>query len=296
MRSALALLAALSAACGNGASGDGRTPLEIERLGFLPATPPFPWVVQIGEPLVVDLFEVTRGEWLSYVGAERLELEPSFRRYVQSWAAEGESWPASFMTHAEAAAYASWRGMRLLSADEWLVCAAGISGREFPWGNRVLLAANTLDLRLGRPAPVGTFEAGRTPDLSCYDLLGNVAEWVAGSPRGQAPAYGGDERVTAMGGSFRSWARALVDARDGVFASRLSPGSRFDDVGLRCGAPAGEWLWRNAPDWRDDPETRRRLVAVGGRWGRAALPLLEELASRPGAPRGLAALAEGARQ
>ncbi|HVS09437.1 MAG TPA: SUMF1/EgtB/PvdO family nonheme iron enzyme [Planctomycetota bacterium] len=294
MRSALALVAAFAGACGNGAPV--KVPLEIERLGYLAATPPFPWVLQIAEPLVVDLFEVTRGEWSAYLSAERLEPEPSFRRYAQSWTAESESWPASFMTHAEAAEFARWRGMRLLRAEEWLVCAAGISGREFPWGNRALLAANTLDLRLGRPAPVGTFEAGRTPDLSCYDLLGNVAEWVEGRPPGREPAYGGDERVTAMGGSFRSWARALLDAREGAFAWRLQPGSRFDDVGLRCAAPAAEWLSRNAPAWGDDPETRRRLVAVGRRWGRAALPLLEDLASRPGAPRGLAALAEGARQ
>ena len=39
-----------------------------------------------------------------------------------------------------------------------------------------------------------------------------------------------------------------------------------------------------------------RLLAVGRRWGRRALPLLDELAARPNAPRALAVLAEGARQ
>jgi hypothetical protein len=42
--------------------------------------------------------------------------------------------------------------------------------------------------------------------------------------------------------------------------------------------------------------TRARLKAVGRSWGRGAAPLLERLAAEQDAPRGLAALLEGARR
>ncbi len=70
---------------------------------------------------------------------------------------------------------------RLPSTTEWKQAVTGHGGYRFPWGDRFgLLRANTLELGLGRPTPVGTFESGRDParEDSCYDLLGNIAEWT----------------------------------------------------------------------------------------------------------------------
>jgi hypothetical protein len=58
---------------------------------------------------------------------------------------------------------------------------------------------------------------------------------------------------------------------------------------------AREYLWRQAPKWGDGSAARTRLERVGARFGASALPLLDELSRRPGAPRSLSALIEGAR-
>jgi len=79
---------------------------------------------------------------------------------------------------------------RLPTVGEWKQAVTGHGGYRFPWGDRFgLLRANTLELGLGRPTPVGTFESGRDParEDSCYDLLGNVGEWT------QDPLFGGME-------------------------------------------------------------------------------------------------------
>ena len=71
---------------------------------------------------------------------------------------------------------------------------------------------------------------------------------------------------------------------------------RNDHVGLRCAADASAYLFENASEWGIDADARERLGAVGERFGRQALPLLIELAARPGASEGLGVLLEGARR
>ena len=293
------------ASCGEGADSGSLALRELERLAFLPSgkldLPP--WVFQIEEPLLVDMFEITRDDWRWFQGQAGAGEDPDLRRYVDSWAPGTGRWPAAFMTFDEARAFAAWRGMRLLAPGEWLWCAMGPNRWSYPWGTTPQESvANTLELGLERPAPVGTFESGRNP-LGCYDLLGNVAEWVDGA----LPATDlqpGDERVSAVGGSFRTWRSPIYDEtarrrptyETEFLATALHPGSRRDHVGLRCCAPAERYLWERAPDWGSDESTLRRLDALGRRWGRQASPLLQDLAARPGAPAGLGALAEGARR
>ncbi len=70
---------------------------------------------------------------------------------------------------------------RLPTRNEWSFAVGGSEGYRFPWGDRSLrLRANTLELGLWRRTRVGSFESGRNPARrdSCYDLLGNVAEWT----------------------------------------------------------------------------------------------------------------------
>jgi formylglycine-generating enzyme required for sulfatase activity len=203
------------------------------------------------------------------------------------------------MTLGEARAFAAARGMRLLTAREWIRVACGTRALPYPWGGaEASSVANTLNLGVGHPLPVGSFEQGRTP-LGTYDTTGNVWEWVeepillVDPDRRQAasPAW-------AMGGSFLSRQRRLhdLDAEGKIVFHQLDlePGSRSIDVGLRCAADAEEFLRARAPSLGGEG-SRERLLAIGRSWGRVAVPLLDELAAAPGAAPALKILLEGAR-
>ena len=132
------------------------------------------------------------------------------------------------MDELEAERFAAWRGMRLLTPGEWLFCALGAERRLFPWVayERQDSVANTLDLGLGRPCPVGTFEGGRTPgevyDLD-VDLTNNYADGDSRrfmtraiepqfgdpvGPRGEILRRHGDQMLRLHRGFFRAHGRA----------------------------------------------------------------------------------------
>jgi hypothetical protein len=159
--------------------------------------------------------------------------------------------------------------------------------------------ANTAELELDRPVPVGAFEQGTSPD-SIYDLLGNVAEWVE-----QPLAVGGGSDLDvrplawAVGGSYatRLWKIHELDrsGRIVVVHMDLAPNTRALDVGLRCVVDARTWLSTRAPNLGETAREREGLRRIGARWGRDAVPLLEELSLAPGSPASLRWLLEGAR-
>lgn len=307
------LIGALGASCSPlaGTEGEAQGDLAaLERLAFVPAGE---CTFQPGagarlscsnpRPLLVDRYEVTRADWktLSSAGETR---DPFLAAYEASWRATTADWPASYMTLAEARAYAVARGMRLPTAREWLRIACGTSERPYvyPWGGGLARSvANTLELGLGNPAPVGTFEQGRTP-LSIYDMAGNVWEWVEDPIAIPSETYDGrtylDPDVAwAMGGSHLSYLRRLYDdakSSNYFFEQDLDPRTRSRDVGFRCCADAEEYLGLRAGLWSAERD-QARVRAIGAAWGRAAVPLLEELAKKPGVSLGIRSLLEGAR-
>jgi hypothetical protein len=299
-------LGALASTCARDAAEFTPALRELERLAFVPAgsvsDPSGAFrdtLAGAREALLVDMCEVTREQWLRFQEGRAASVDPLLASFTATWDPTTRDWPASFVTQTEARQFAASRGMRLLTAGEWLYCAVGRERRPFPWGHYAQASiANTLELGLERPAPVGTFEAGRTPQ-SCYDMLGNVAEWVDDGLSGDGGLDA--ERAAVFGGSFRSRVRAIFTPKPGageteLFAQTLPRASRADDIGLRCAAPAAEYLWAHASQWGAGTVARARLVQIGARWGRPALGVLEELATRPDAPASLDALAEGARQ
>ncbi|MBL8730682.1 MAG: SUMF1/EgtB/PvdO family nonheme iron enzyme [Planctomycetes bacterium] len=128
-----------------------------------------------GAPLFVDRFEVTRGDWAEFaataagreVGAE------------QAIADGNPALPVGYVDLRQARAFARWRFARLPRQDEW-AAAIGDGRHQFPWGSKEdPTRANTGELGLGEPVPVGTFEAGRRAGGNQpYDLIGNVSEWT----------------------------------------------------------------------------------------------------------------------
>lgn len=263
--------------------------LELERLAFVPAgrTPRAAALDVVGSDvdLLVDRFEVTREHWL----AVQLLAEGPWGT------APAGDLPATHITLAEALEFAERRRMRLPTALEWLWCAVGPRGSSYPYGRPraaiVNMSTPELGLDLGRPTPVGTFEAGRTPDTGLYDLHGNVREltWTRGV--GDGPPV-----VHAAGGSFDTPLTPLFGRvpKDFVLLDPISGDARLADVGLRCIVPAEQWLRANAARL-SRPEERVRVIAVGARWGSRAAPLLTELAGATDAPVALGWLLEGAR-
>jgi len=297
---------ALLGACSPASSAREQALVELEQLAFVPAgavrLPPYytkSEVCEITEPLLVDRYEVPRGRWLAYQRSLTVPVDPQLAAAVATWTEETWSWPATWMSLAEARAFAASRGMRLLTAREWLRVAAGSRGLPFPWGQtRASMVANTADLGLSRPLPVGTFELGATPQ-SIYEMSGNVSEWVeepidTGSPPESDP----EQYAWVMGGSFATSLTALYEVDKAgrlVFqSSTLDPRSRGDDIGLRCVVSARTYLSAHAGDFGSDAATHARLVAIGRRFGRDAVPLLEELAREAADAEALRWLLEGA--
>ncbi|MCZ6598732.1 MAG: SUMF1/EgtB/PvdO family nonheme iron enzyme [Planctomycetota bacterium] len=283
---------------------------ELERLVFVPAGPcrleGWGWDCALKRSIVFDVYEVTREDWSYTYGADAARSR---------WKEEGTEihgdtgdWPADF-SFVEALELARQRGMRLPTAREWVHVATGRRSHNYPWGSdRQFPAghANTLKLALDRPTPVGTFENGRSKPFGCYDMLGNVMEWVAGEPVPEYMPREGpipDDLRSAMGGSYLSDARYTfgeIGEGPGVLAFNainFGPDHRALEIGVRMCADAETYLWRKAPEWGTDEDARRRVAVVGQRWaavsGQSALVLLvRELQARPDTPPALAWLIE----
>ena len=149
----------------------------------------------------------------------------------------GDRQPVTCVSGRDADAYAHWAGKSLPSRLQWQQAATGDAGTLFPWGDEFQIGwcraairdfsefkpsttpesqswlATGLDLvRLGRgihdivrgrvPANVGSYPKDRSW-VGCYDMAGNVSEWVrTGSDQylqigGNAESFSVDELVAA---------------------------------------------------------------------------------------------------
>ena len=132
------------------------------------------------------------------------------------------------MSWFEAAAYARWAGVRLLTEAEWERAArGGAGGREYPWGNEAPSPrrANYDEGKVGHPTPVGLYPLGATPE-GIQDLAGNVWEWCEDWYDPAKKEY----RVTRGG----SWDGLVTDLR-GADRDYYLPEYRLDDLGFRVG-------------------------------------------------------------
>lgn len=272
-------------------------------------------------PLVFDRFEFTRADLRHYWPERRSRAETiRWQTDLLLEAPERGDWPAALDFH-EAEELAALRGMRLPTPTEWLHVALGRKDYPKPWGgsgreffaNTVVLQ-NGEDYSLKSPCSVGTFENGKSQPFGCYDLLGNVWEWVSGIVLGSVPTSdpGADElddlaglMTCVMGGAYDTRWRTTYELDRTLNQQRfharrehkLTLGPSF---GARMCAAAEPYLWSQAPHWGSGNTARMRVRAVGRRWAqddalaRAALRiLLAELRARPGAPEALAWLEEG---
>jgi hypothetical protein len=127
------------------------------------------------ESLFVDRFEVTRGDWAEFAATAAGRAVDAATAVLVG----DPALPVGQVDLFQARAFARWRFARLPRRDEW-AAAVGDGRHRFPWGSKDdPTRANTGDLGLGEPVPVGTFEAGRRAGGDQpYDLIGNVSEWT----------------------------------------------------------------------------------------------------------------------
>ncbi|MDZ4733078.1 MAG: formylglycine-generating enzyme family protein [Nitrospirota bacterium] len=187
----------------------------------------------------MDKYEVTVAQYAAFLQAKGVEPPLDWKTMNQP---AHQKRPATNMDWVDAYGYCKWAGKRLPTEAEWEKAARGTDGRLYPWGSD---APTPLHANFGKTnwnkhevlAPVGTFEAGKSP-YGIYDMAGNVWEWVndwydfkyypkspAKNPTG--PSTGGTKVI--RGGSWYSNPRALRSAN----RSLISPTDQ-GLTGIRC--------------------------------------------------------------
>jgi formylglycine-generating enzyme required for sulfatase activity len=196
----------------------------------------------------IDKYEVTIGQYKQFIDAvdartARFTMHPFTPRgqdyHPTNWdeilaaiahqAIMGDSYltwdtPVFGVDWYDAYAYASWRGKRLPTEEEWEKAARGTDGRLFPWGNNFdPIKCNNSQY----PQPIKRAEVYAYPDdtspFGVVGMAGGVSEWTGGTPT----------RDTAMirGGS---WDEGAVVMTNRVVDHPRQYRAR--DVGFRCAA------------------------------------------------------------
>ena len=182
-----------------------------------PENESFGWDNEFGElrkvvpAFAIDRHNVTNGEYLEFVrqgGYEDRSLwtaddwnwkEAEGMRHPRFWqrGADGsdvwelrnmfdvhptpESWPV-YVSHAEASAYANWKGRTLPTEAQFHRAAYGTPGgaeRSYPWGAATPTSARgNFDSARWDPTPVGSFPNGDSA-FGVADLFGNGWEWTS---------------------------------------------------------------------------------------------------------------------
>lgn len=181
--------------------------------------------------------------------------------------------PVVHVTHADAAAYAAWAGLRLPTEAEWEFAArGGLDGAEYAWGDELepndVPRANywrgQFPYTRETSEPAGTSRVGSYPSngYGLLDMIGNVWEWTADwyspqhekrsasgcciprNPRGgrEASSYDGAVTETRIGRRVLKGGSHLCAAN---YCQRYRPAARYPQpidtstshVGFRCAAP-----------------------------------------------------------
>jgi iron(II)-dependent oxidoreductase len=202
----------------------------------------------------IDKYEVSAIQFLKFVLA-------TDRQPLVDWRYDGGNFQESMAHHPvmhvswyDADAYCRWAGKRLPTEAEWEKAARGVDGRLYPWGNEPAGLSRANFGRTGLSGPVrdrperlllypplvavDKYENGVSP-YGVYQMLGNVAEWVADwydrdyyryapdrNPKGPPT---GTHKVFRGGGWIDSTTTMRVAMRNGA-----DPKTKMNWLGFRC--------------------------------------------------------------
>jgi len=128
----------------------------------------------------IDLYEVTNAQYQQFVEKTNRHRQEVMVFFDDVSVLFQPNLPAVGVSWFDADAYCTWNGKRLPTEAEWEHAARGGGDPAWPWGGNY--AAGYANVRgeddgFAYTAPVGTFEAGRSP-FGLYDMAGNALEWT----------------------------------------------------------------------------------------------------------------------
>lgn len=126
----------------------------------------------------IDQYEVTNAGYKQFL--DNSGYQPADRHnFLKHWSAgfpeHLSNHPVTWVSLADAQAYAAWAGKRLPNDIEWQWAAQGADGRAWPWGDQFEREYCNSDS--SGTSPVDTFPENTSPFGVC-DMVGNVWEYT----------------------------------------------------------------------------------------------------------------------
>ncbi|MBI5537715.1 MAG: formylglycine-generating enzyme family protein [Deltaproteobacteria bacterium] len=195
---------------------------------------------------VIDTYEVTVGRFRACVQAGLCVAPPTGATSTwSSSAGASDALPIIGITWEEASGFCAWDGGRTLPTEaQWEYAARGPGASVFPWGedfacSRAVLGGYSggpcAQYVGGQPRPVGSVPPA-DPMRVVFDIIGNVAEWVADYAGSYAPGPTTDPKGPKSGAMKivrgGSWASGLVYGYG--YARATAPADMRGPVGFRC--------------------------------------------------------------
>ena len=136
------------------------------------------------KPYYIDRTPVTNAEFKGFLDATHYHPRDD-HNFLKGWknGTCPEGWankPVTWVSLADARAYAAWAGKRLPHEWEWQYAAQGADGRLYPWGNEwdpAAVPAPDKNRAMREPSDVDAFPKGAS-QFGIIDLVGNVWQWT----------------------------------------------------------------------------------------------------------------------